>query len=571
MCLILCFTLAFCSVFGASAASFDPGYNYSYDILSLSTADYDNHVVIGSSKAVTFELPYVINGNYVDIVISTTNGSITAASCGNATSQQDLNVLRISSRLVRVYGTITTRNFSEIVLNLTSDNSSTAADFLSFKLFKPSVNIHQTLGRLSAQVLSHPEQHYGQTSYGEVLSVDLDQDTGAEIDTASILLTCPDWQKYDYVEFMVYGKFSSFDALVARVDDVSVPFSVTPLDGSSDIFSSHSDNVWRNMIISVDVRDVVRSNSLAEDLRLRVDLNISFYAGFQALFYLRTVNGIIDSSNNVTQDFWWNKVLSSLSSGFSSVVSSVESGVSSVVSAIESGVSSLGVKLNNINSSLSGITAAISAGFSSVITELQNGFPSVVSAVESMSTAVQDKLTSVYNVLSSFAGAFSQWVNNKWTGFVTLWTNTLNTLHDDLNSWFDSLWSNISTRWNDFQSWLKETFDPDSSDIDEVGDQIGDDVDSIEKIEQDIFVDFDSNSHVITDALSIGSFASAFAFVGAILSGVWSGLGGYKVVFTLPIALAIVLYVCNRSSNFFRPHRSEPAVSKMNDNSNSSG
>lgn len=545
--------MIFSAVFAASASAYDPGYNYSYDILSLSTADYDNHVVVGTSKDVTFDLPYVINGNYIDIVISTVSGSITSATAGyNSSSQDDLNVLKISSRLVRVFGTVTTRNFQEIVLHLNTDNSSTAVDFLSFKLFKPSVNIHQTLGRLSAQVLSHPEQHYGQTYYGEVLNVDLDQDVGTEIDTAAILLTCPQWQKFDHVEFMVYGKFSSIDALVARVDDVSVPYTVTLLDGSADIFSSHSDNVWRNMIISVDVREVVRSNSLSEDLRLRVDLNISFYAGSQALFYLNTVNGIIDSSVNVSNDFWWNKVISGVDDLGDTFVSAIDDLGDTFVSSISELSSQLGSRLSDIKTTLTALGSTVSSGFTSTITALQTGFNNVVAG-----------LSSVNSSIFTFMTDFNNFVSSKFTAFVNNWSVTMGNLFALIDSRFESLWANIDARWTTFEGWLKATFDPDSSDIDSAGDQIADDVESIDQIEQDIFQDFNSNSHVITDSFSISAFASAFAFVGAILSGAWAGLGGYKVVFTLPIALAIVLYVCNRTPNFFRPHPAAPAVSKM--------
>lgn len=506
--IVLCVSLVASSVFGVSAASYDPGYQYSYDILSLTTADGDNHVSVGASGSVTFELPYVLNGNYVDVLISTSSGAITAAQCGNLAAQQDLNVLAVSNRVFRVYGTINNRSFTELQLNLTTNNESTSVDFLSFRLFKPAVNIHQTLGRISCKVLSLDAQHYGQTSYGEVLSVNLPWETGSsEIDTASILLTAPQWQKYDYVEFMVYGKFSSLDAIVARVDSLSVPFTVTPVDGSADVFASHSDNVWRNLVISIDLRDVVRSNSLDEDLRLRVDINISYFNGAQATFYLNTVNGVIDSSVNVTDDYWWSRVLSALSSGFSSVVSAVNDMASDVVA------------------------------------ELQSGFPGVVSAIQSMSSAVGEKLDKIYNSTSALGIAFTQWVVSKWDNFASAWNTKITGFQTSVENAFDSLWMNISARWDSFQTWLESVLDPDASYIDEQAGQIQDGLDSIEQIEQNFFQDFDNNAGVVTGAFNFASFLNAFSFVSTILTGTFDGLSSYQAVYTVPIAIAIFLFI----------------------------
>lgn len=498
-----------------SAAAYDPGYQYSYDILSLTTADGDNHVSVGESGSVTFDLPYVLNGNYVDVVISTSSGAITAAQCGNASAQQDLNVLAVSNRVFRVFGTINNRSFTELQLNLTTNNASTSVDFLSFRLFKPAVNIHQTVGRLSCMVLSLDEQHYGQTYYGEVLAVSLPWQTGqSEIDTASILLTAPEWQKFDYVEFMVYGKFSSVDAIVARVDDVSVPFTVTPLDGSADVFASHSDNVWRNMVISVDVREVVRSNTPSEDLRLRVDMNLSYYNGAQAMFYMNTVNGIIDSGVTVTEDFWYSKILSALSAGFESVVDGVSSAGSSVVSAISSGVESL-------------------------VLELQSGFPSVVVAVDSVRTAVNN-LTS----------GFSQWVNSSWNQFVSGWRTAISGFRTSVESKFDSLWSNISGRWDSFQVWLESVLDPDASEVEDQAGEIDDGLDSIEQVEQEFIGDFQDNAHVVTNGFQFAQFLNAFGFVSAILTGTFDGLSQYQVVYTVPIAIAIFMYILGHIPRF---------------------
>lgn len=485
------------SVVPVSATSYDPGYQYSYDILSLTTADGDNHVSVGTSGSVTFELPYVLNGNYVDVVISTSSGAITAAQCGNAAAQQDLNVLAVSSRVFRVYGTINNRSFSELQLNLTTNNESTSVDFLSFRLFKPAVNIHQTLGCISCQVLSLDSQHYGQTSYGEVLPVSLPWETGSsEIDTASILLTAPQWQKYDYVEFMVYGKFSSLDAIVARVDSLSVPFTVTPVDGSADVFASHSDNVWRNLVISIDLRDVVRSNSLDEDLRLRVDLNISYFNGAQATFYLNTVNGIIDSGVTVTDDFWWSKVLSALSDGFGNVVDAV------------SGIGS------------------------DIVAELQSGFPGVVSAVESVRTAVNN-LTS----------GFTQWVQTKWTQFANNWNTKITAFQSSIETWFettrddivlsieilqsnllaafDSFYDRINLRWTHFTDSLYGMLNPPNEDLDEfndaasdVADDIGGLVDGLNAVDKPSVNDIptDLTIYVDSSAMSImtGTLSSLF-------------------------------------------------------------
>lgn len=124
-----------------------------------------------------------------------------------------------------------------------------------------------------------------------------------------------------------------------------------------------------------------------------------------------------------------------------------------------------------------------------------------------------------------------------------------------IQSALTSLWNNISARWDSFQSWLESVLDADSSVIDDSSDQILDDVESIEKIEQDLIIDFDDNAHVITDTFDLSSFASALAFCGSILSGTFAGLGSYRVVLTLPLAIGLVLFVCSRVPGRMIPPR----------------
>lgn len=77
-------------------------------------------------------------------------------------------------------------------------------------------------------------------------------------------------------------------------------------------------------------------------------------------------------------------------------------------------------------------------------------------------------------------------------------------------------------------------------------DEIQQGVDSIGQFEEQQQAVLDSNFETVTQAVSITGFSSALSFVQAYANLIFSGIGDYVIVFTVPLFLGVWFYVCSR-------------------------
>lgn len=89
----------------------------------------------------------------------------------------------------------------------------------------------------------------------------------------------------------------------------------------------------------------------------------------------------------------------------------------------------------------------------------------------------------------------------------------------------------------------------------------------VDAFEQQQWQDFEENSHVITDQFQIfsdtGTMVGAFTLVSGIVHNTFNSLGPWQPVLTIPLAIAIILFIWSRAPGNDKPRKTDP-VSKGN-------
>lgn len=144
------------------------------------------------------------------------------------------------------------------------------------------------------------------------------------------------------------------------------------------------------------------------------------------------------------------------------------------------------------------------------------------------------------------------------TSLGTTITTQFSQLKTSLSGWFSKLGDRIEAAIN-----------PSSPELDEKSNQIDQgskDVDAFEKQYQDsASAGIEQQNQSVSNLFT--SFSSSFAFCSAFLTSCFVGLGDYMVLYTFPLYIGIILFVCNRVSNRVsrNPGRGRSRIDKHSD------
>ena len=160
---------------------------------------------------------------------------------------------------------------------------------------------------------------------------------------------------------------------------------------------------------------------------------------------------------------------------------------------------------------------------------------------------------------------FLPWLNTQFsniksaiTSLGTTITTQFSQLKTSLSGWFSKLGDRIEAAIN-----------PASPELDEKSSQIDQgskDMDAFEKQYQDsASAGIEQQNQSVSNIFT--SFSSSFAFCSAFLTSCFVGLGDYMVLYTFPLYIGIVLFVCNRVSNRVsrNPGRGRSRIDKHSD------
>ena len=485
--LALCFTFL---ISPAAASSFDPGYITGIDVLDYVTADGDNSKSTGADTYATFvyDLPYKSLYTYVDAVVSTASGSITAAyggTEGSAIDSSGKSTLTIkkfgnANRMHRIYGVIPTRNYQSFELLLKSSVADVSVNIISLKLSNLNVSFHEEVGSLSVSDWKGSHS-YTQSAYDGVCTHTIPAGSGGNAQlTAVAALNCSNWRNYDYLEFYGGSMNTSFASISVLCDGHSIPYSVSYFgDPVQDALDSAT--TMRYFIISLDLRGINRSTSSYP----QINITFTYPESQSASILISKVHGVVNEINIDPQLYFLRNIWDSLQSGFSNVVSAVNSAKSAIVKAIEGisiEVDSIDYTslLLNIQGSLSGISTNLqrwlgdlidtSSGNNLILGNLYKDLPTLIDSINSSIWSLDDQLVDQFD-------AFTQEFSTQISAFKSNVASNITDLKTSLGSKIDA----VKTSVNNCGILLQQLIDGASGqdDADEFNDSVSDKTDEL--------------------------------------------------------------------------------------------
>lgn len=160
------------------------------------------------------------------------------------------------------------------------------------------------------------------------------------------------------------------------------------------------------------------------------------------------------------------------------------------------------------------------------------------------------------------------WLNTQYSNI----KSAITSLGTTIASQFTSLKTSLSSWFSHLEKTISDIVNPASPELDAKSEQIDQgakDMDAFEQQQQQ-----SASAGIAEQNQSVSSifstFTSSFAFCSAFLTSCFVGLGDYMVLYTFPLYIGIVLFVCNRVSNRVskNPGRGR---SKIDKHSNSGG
>lgn len=167
-------------------------------------------------------------------------------------------------------------------------------------------------------------------------------------------------------------------------------------------------------------------------------------------------------------------------------------------------------------------------------------------------------------VINPWYTRFSGWFSNLGNTFQTLFgvasqklTDIFGVIvssFDNLKMWISDQTSSIRGYFTDLKTFLTNLLNPsaDTSAGDTLVDK-GNQIHDFESGHQDVLT---GSYDTLAGAAAVGTFSSALAFVSGYTTKVFNELGDFQVVYTLPLVLGLILFLCSRVPYNTHPNKS---------------
>lgn len=260
-----------------------------FDVLSYSTPNNSGSMVCYASNnkvVASFDLPQGRYIRYVDIIFQVaTNDSfsnITISSTSTST-QKALTIVELGSNRYRAYGKFTSATTKPYIT--ITGSTLYAVTFDSFRITYQSFTTYDETGTCDISAYSYSNT----INYVPTDTINYRSFLGASDPELNSLVTwtrCPNWRKYDYIDFMFSFDVTAINSVRVSIGDSIVPCEVSYLD--SDGINGH---FWFS--VRVDLTSVNRT-SLNE---LMVTVSGKVNSGGSNFISVDGIRGYIDAGD----------------------------------------------------------------------------------------------------------------------------------------------------------------------------------------------------------------------------------------------------------------------------------
>lgn len=475
-----------------------PGSAEEYDSHWISFLDYDtandngNYLNFTGSGSFTYTLPFTVSARSFQGIFQSSGAAPTSVyiTRKGSTSTYPCTLLSLGNSVYRFYLTSTSSaiNGNEFTLHIeTGGSSNTVATLLAFEYTEiRSIQFLET-GTLSVSG-GGLDYDFNKTMSSTNSAVTCSFPTGLDANWAfTSQFYCSDWRNYDYIDFYISGFIRGLDSLTAQCNGIYLPCFVTSIPVSDGI----TDSSYFKVVVRVDLREIQRNSTYTPIIHLRGSINNSTTTSTQSSWLqLDSVMGIVEFDPADPLLFYFRE----LEATFAQRQDAYHEDLMEWNNSFQSSLLEL-IEQHD--------------------TYMYNRFSNLILQLDDISTQIQNKITTLQTTLV-----------NKLTSF----QNSMVTWFTTVSGQLDKLIGGTSEG---------DELSQGAADLEE---QVGE-IQDYEESQQEIL---DNSMPEIQEAVAIGSFASALAFVQRYINMAWIGIEGFSIIYTLPIFIGLFFFICGR-------------------------
>lgn len=317
------------------ASSIETPFINLFDYGMPNGADSTRFLIGNGNNDFTFNLPYELVGNYIDllfVISGVSNFSVSVLS-------NQLTVLETNANTYRAFGSFYASMSSVTVrVNCTLSGSSYGwIDFFGAKLL--------THGSLPVPISVLMD---GTTGDGSPFTAPWDPGYGLSVDSVYYSVdsntdfiafcTVGNFLSYDYIDLQLYFSVGSIDSISISYGDEAVPFSVSYLNHNTDTIVDSTVN------LTIDLRNIRRD--LGGDFVITISGDCAVGTNIFGVWFASGFNDIRPLDPEI---YWYQtivsyigSVISNMSSNNSGVISAIQSAADKIASAFTNGLASSG-------------------------------------------------------------------------------------------------------------------------------------------------------------------------------------------------------------------------------------
>lgn len=404
------------------ASANDSGSNY----FSAGSGNYTATAVYSPIN----QISYV----YVDLLVASVSGKLGSATCNGSA----LTVLEVSSRLFRVYGSVTTtRNFT---LEFTSTTANVKYTILEFDAASVASLSYAETGQVLYQ-----GTYYSMENADTALTVDIgyiyyEDNSPISFSTFTFL---DDYKKYDSYDVFFVVKAYSLNSIRVIQGDQDVPFTVNYLastgtdyeviypaeDGQVTPMTTNPTNVSYYISIRIDMTQVDRSSSSAPGIAI----SGTYLPWYESTLTLTSVTGRVVYEGASAAYVYFHNLMTNLDSWFEETYSGLSISISNLKTAIVEELvilqQSLATNANRIISAINGDSTSgdqFKEDSSGLISDLDD----ISASMDSVERPAMDSIDTDYSADISDASTlmvsiFSQVTGVSWLSRIILASVTI--------------------------------------------------------------------------------------------------------------------------------------------------
>lgn len=289
-----------------------------------------NLVTFTGSTTLSVEMPYRMCITYIDITLLCYGGRPTLASAGrNTSAMANLNVIKVNDRVYRIYGHLDGGYYDNLHLKLTDNNYGSQSSWYVIGATASNVSCQTSQDSVKGEIR---DTHDGMLNDSGTWTAGsgplLLQGEASGNSSLQCKFWILNWERYDYFDLIFEVSCYSINSISAYAGTVAIPCDYTFIDAGTSYGADYY------ITCRLDLRGLDKTG---DDPYL-----IVYFAGVEGIndVYIDSGTGIVIEQGVSPDVYWYQKLFTAISSGFTNVKTWIQNQTTAIVNAINGDTSS---------------------------------------------------------------------------------------------------------------------------------------------------------------------------------------------------------------------------------------